>query len=60
MTRKHYTMLARAMHREYAGAQNESERQGMLRVALSVASALHQDNPQFDRDRFMRAVREGV
>jgi hypothetical protein len=55
MTRKDYVLIAEALQAA-AYALNPPERAGALLVAHEIANRLQQDNPRFDRDRFMRAA----
>ena len=61
MTRKDYVMLAEAI--KGAGGFNLAApvevrsliREGHRQVAILIADALEEDNPRFDRDRFIKA-----
>lgn len=55
MTRKDYVLIAEALQAA-AYALNPPERTGALLVAHEIAHRLKQDNPRFDRERFMRAA----
>jgi hypothetical protein len=55
MTRKDYVLIAEALQAA-AYALNPPERAGALLVAHEIANRLKQENPRFDRDRFMRAA----
>lgn len=61
MTRKDYVLIAQAIKREHdtPGISGENPRLIVDRVqynmAKSIANVLAWDNPQFDRERFMRA-----
>jgi len=57
MTRKDYVLLADAMLKAKSAVNNwgpESE-QGVKYAALTLSDALSNDNPRFDRDRFLTA-----
>lgn len=54
MTRKHYVMLAGALRR---ARERDDVAQGTVdAVAVEIASTLGDDNPRFDRARFLRAA----
>jgi hypothetical protein len=53
MTRKHYVMIAEALRHEMKYAENESERMGIKNTAFKLAFTFGQDNPRFDRERFL-------
>ncbi len=55
MTRKDYVLLAEALQAA-AYSLNPPERAGVLLAAHEIALRLKQDNPRFDRDRFLRAA----
>lgn len=70
MTRKDYVMIAETLRQTLADIERESgpmavcdrtracltgERLGVRGVALRLADQLRQDNPRFDRTRFMAA-----
>ena len=64
MTRKDYVMIAETIRdllgdidRESPGMREvlRGERMGVASVALRLADQLRQDNPRFDRTRFMEA-----
>jgi hypothetical protein len=55
MTRKDYVLIAEALQAA-AYALNPPERAGALLAANEIAHRLKQDNPRFDRERFMRAA----
>jgi hypothetical protein len=63
MTKKDYVLLAGALNRAYK-ASMEGERPiegaGVLLAALELAAALKAERPEFDRGRFLDAVRKGV
>jgi hypothetical protein len=52
VTRKDYEILARAIWRAEA---NFDGLNGKSQTALSIADALTQDNPRFDREKFLKA-----
>jgi hypothetical protein len=54
MTRKDYILLAEAL-KAAAYALNPPERTGALLAANEIAHRLKQDNPRFDRHRFIQA-----
>jgi hypothetical protein len=55
MTRKDYVLLAEALQ-VTAYALNPPERTGALLAANEIAHRLKQDNPRFDRKRFLEAA----
>ena len=55
MSRKHYVILAKAIHTALKQCQSEGELLMVTAVAKEIASALHADNPAFKHERFMRA-----
>lgn len=64
MTRKDYVMIADAIRELLADIDRESpgmrevlrgERMGVASVARRLADQLRQDNPRFDRTRFIEA-----
>jgi len=54
LSRKAYVMLARVIT-ERVREENECEVQALGRYARALADELHRDNPQFNRDRFLKA-----
>lgn len=54
MTRKDYILLADAL-KAAAYALNPPERTGALLAANEIAHSLAEDNPRFDRARFLKA-----
>jgi len=54
MTRKDYVMLAEVINRS-ATASTESSFIDFARMAEDLATELKNDNPRFDRDRFLTA-----
>lgn len=55
MTRKDYILLAEAL-KAVADATEYPERLGALLAANEIAHRLQQDNPRFDRARFLKAA----
>jgi hypothetical protein len=58
MTKKDYELIAKAI--ETSGSmyfnQNEAEKvSAMIEFAYSIATSLKEDNPRFDRVRFLEA-----
>lgn len=62
MTRKDYVNLAEALRRSYTlapvagGIDAESWKRGVYDAVLQVSTVLAQDNPRFDRARFLAAA----
>jgi hypothetical protein len=60
MTKKDYIAIAKMLNKEYTMAR-EDGCQDHIGIIISIAHGLSQilkaDNPQFDKDRFMEAVR---
>jgi hypothetical protein len=54
MTRKDYVLIAEAM-KAAAYALNPPQRTGALLAAYELSHSLQEDNPRFDRKRFMDA-----
>ena len=54
MTRKDYILLADAL-KAAAYSLNPPERTGALLAANEIAHCLAEDNPRFDRARFLKA-----
>ena len=54
MTRKDYVLLAEALQAA-AYALNPPERTGALLAANEISHRLKQDNPRFERKRFLEA-----
>jgi hypothetical protein len=54
MTRKDYVMLAEVIKRN-ATSSTESSFIDFARMAEDLATELQNDNPRFDRDRFLTA-----
>lgn len=64
MSKRDYQAIARAIHDVYVG--NDSYFQGqpggsdpVSRIKLAIADVLAQDNPRFDRARFIEACETG-
>ena len=55
MTRKDYILLADAL-KAAAYALNPPERNGALLAANEISHCLAEDNPRFDRVRFLKAA----
>ncbi len=58
MHAKHYVAVAAVLAAEYQVA-TEDQREGLDRVIHGLAGVFQQDNPRFDRARFMDAVFAG-
>jgi len=54
MSRKHYVAVA-AMLRVHISVSGDQEAAGMREVARSLATLFADDNPRFDRARFLAA-----
>ncbi len=54
MTRKDYVMIAEIINRNSTSG-NESTYIQFARMAEDLATELQNDNPRFDRDRFLTA-----
>jgi hypothetical protein len=54
MTRKDYVMIAEVINRN-TGSLTESAFIDFARMAEDLATELQNDNPRFDRDRFLTA-----
>lgn len=57
MTRKHYVTLADELGYAMAIEDVDGE-QAVKRCAQILANVLQEDNPRFNRDRFLEAVEE--
>jgi hypothetical protein len=61
MTRKDYVMIAQvfrtAINYEKDFNKNQESAKAIQDVAEFMAGVLAQDNPRFDRDRFIKAVK---
>ncbi len=60
MTRKHYEQFARELSRDLANIQIGDTNRDLIRLQIEYAANLIadiaiQDNPRFDRSRFMKA-----
>lgn len=59
MTRKDYQLIAGAFRRarDYndSAAKSAGHQVGTADAAIMLASALQEDNPRFDRERFLKA-----
>lgn len=55
MTRKDYILIAAALNEAREFSTIEERRYGVERAALRLADAIGQDNPRFDRGRFLAA-----
>jgi hypothetical protein len=58
MTKKDYTAIAKtimASRERYANSDNTSYNYILTEVAINLANTLQQDNPRFDRLRFLTA-----
>jgi hypothetical protein len=62
MSRKDYTKFAQAFNAilTYDGLEN-STAEGIFKTMVNItASILKQDNPRFDKDRFIQAIYKGI
>ncbi len=59
LTRQHYKAIAEIIKSKHPGyAQHDyykGERNALVRVGRSLADYFEQDNPRFDRDKFLAA-----
>lgn len=55
MTRKHFIKVAAIIAGDYACSANDGERNRVKGIALSLSDMFAQENPLFDRARFLRA-----
>jgi hypothetical protein len=55
MTRKDYIAIASALSQARKYCETQNQQRGVERSALCLSDALAQDNPLFDRDRFLAA-----
>ena len=63
MTRKDYVAIAKAISavREYSYLKGDLNFQaGIDQVTGAISEVLRQDNPRFDRERFITATLEGA
>ena len=63
-TRKHYIAIAEILHQHtvparYAMAEENPMNSTLGHITDSFAGAFEKNNPRFDRERFMRAVKTG-
>ncbi len=56
MTRKDYEVLAEALQGALEDADQGGEFRGVMLAASRIANVLEQDNPRFDRRRWVAAV----
>ena len=59
LTRQHFEIIARELRDAKPPAnsrENDLRQDGYVVAVQAVARALHQINPRFDTDRFVRAV----
>lgn len=65
MTRKHFQMIARTIHRAIAREAGnttkaaEHRREAARDMAYAFAAELRRENPRFDSDRFLAACFDG-
>ena len=58
MTRKHYRAVAEELRGELQVARGmPGVRVGIMRAAYALCTVFKMDNPRFDRERFIAAVR---
>ena len=55
MTRKDYILLAKAIRKAQAEVTDMHDVAVIYQTTKHIADALVEDNPRFDRDRFLRA-----
>lgn len=55
MTRKHYVGIANALREVMEVSDHELEEETVRWVALRLSAFLAEDNPRFDRDKFLKA-----
>lgn len=55
MSRKHYIKFAAILAGDYATCETDGERRKVVGIALSMSDVFKQDNPNFDRTRFLAA-----
>lgn len=55
MSRKHYVKIASVLAGDYATCETDGERRKVVGIALSLSDVFKQDNPAFDRARFLEA-----
>lgn len=54
MTKRHFEVVAREIAR--VAAMPPTYRHGAIAVALNLAAAFAEENPRFDRARFLKAA----
>ena len=60
MTRKDYELLATAIAQAYSECKTDECRKGVEAVMEHVAHALQFDNPRFNTQRFVSAVKRAI
>lgn len=55
MTRKDYVAIAAGIRAEVEAGPNKNGSTALQRVAERIAEVMAQDNPRFDRARFLKA-----
>ena len=55
MAKKHYIEIARVLKEEYEGTDREHARDAIYRVACALCGLFSQDNPRFDKYKFLVA-----
>ena len=55
MSRKHYIAIAKVFAGDYACCKSDDERRVVVGLALSLSDIFRQDNPRFDRIKFLKA-----
>ena len=55
MTRKHYEGIANALREVMEVSDHELEEETVRWVALRLSAFLAEDNPRFDRQKFLKA-----
>jgi hypothetical protein len=60
MTRKHYVMLAHVLHSAKPTMDDPAAFSQWEKDCGTLAYALSQDNPRFDRERFVTACETGA
>lgn len=56
MSRKDYVALAEAIRRQYDASTTDEALRAVRNVALMQAAVFAEDNPNFDRRRFLEAA----
>lgn len=67
MTRKDYELIAAAVRNAYKGVNpftdtpdtRQQIKDGICRASMAIADRLAEDNPRFDRERFLDACTGG-